>query len=60
MELFIALLVAALVIAAISRKRNPLKVCPTCKGTGVLRSGMWAGRYRPCPRCDRKGEISTR
>ncbi|MFG2072928.1 hypothetical protein [Nonomuraea maritima] len=60
-EAFIALVVIAYVVIAYgSRRRNPLKVCPACKGAGVLRSGMWAGRYRPCPRCNRKGKISTR
>ncbi|MGV9532451.1 hypothetical protein ACWDR9_02155 [Streptosporangium sandarakinum] len=60
MELLLALLIAALVVATVSRQRNPLKVCPTCKGAGVLPSGIWSKRYRPCPRCGRKGEISTR
>ncbi|MBT2232202.1 hypothetical protein [Nonomuraea sp. NEAU-A123] len=60
MELLIALLVAAVVVALISRNRNPLKVCPTCKGAGVLRSGVWSKRFRPCTRCGRKGEISAR
>ncbi|GGQ11326.1 hypothetical protein [Streptosporangium pseudovulgare] len=60
MELFLAFLVAALVVVAVSHQRNPLKVCPKCKGAGMLPSGIRSRRYRPCPRCGRKGEISTR
>jgi hypothetical protein len=60
MELLIALVVAGLVVAYISRKRNPLKVCKVCKGAGVLPSAVWSGRYRPCHGCNRKGEVRSR
>ncbi|GAA1690401.1 hypothetical protein GCM10009733_103250 [Nonomuraea maheshkhaliensis] len=60
MTLLIALLIAGLLVALISHKRNPIKVCPKCGGAGVLPSGVWSKRFRPCPRCGRKGEISAR
>ena len=37
--------------------RNYLSKCPKCKGSGTLKATWWSGRYRPCPRCGRKGEV---
>lgn len=59
MALLIALVVAYLVVAYISRQRNPFKRCSTCKGKGTLPSAVWSGRYRPCPKCNRSGEIKA-
>ena len=27
------------------------RVCPRCKGTGKVRSGIFSGRFQQCPRC---------
>lgn len=48
MELLTALLIAAIVVALISRNWNPLKVCPAHKGADVLRSGVWSRHFRLC------------
>lgn len=45
------------VYAAYDYVRNFLTKCPRCKGSGVLHSDNWPGRYRPCSRCGRKGEV---
>jgi len=43
--------------AAVDYIRHYLSKCPRCKGAGVLKSSIWSGQYRPCPRCNRKGEV---
>ncbi len=37
--------------------RHYLLKCPRCRGAGVLHSPNFPGKYRPCPRCGRKGEV---
>lgn len=43
---------------AVDYVRNYLSTCRKCKGTGVLRATFWSRQYRPCPRCNRSGEVS--
>ncbi|MEO3860848.1 hypothetical protein [Acrocarpospora sp. B8E8] len=50
--LFVAAVIFILYMSAI---RNPLRTCPRCKGAGTL-PALIPGRFRPCPRCGRKGE----
>ena len=59
---FFALLiaVAAVILLYLASARNPLTKCPRCSGKGVLSSGLLPWRYRPCPRCGRRGEIRGR
>jgi hypothetical protein len=34
-----------------------LKVCPKCKGAGVVHHWFFVWRFYPCPRCERKREV---
>lgn len=54
-----ALMIAAAVVVLlyIAGARNPLTKCWRCGGKGVLRSWVLPWRYRPCPRCGRRGEV---
>ncbi|MEU4225781.1 hypothetical protein AB0F17_15925 [Nonomuraea sp. NPDC026600] len=57
-----ALALAAAVVAVIylAGRRNPLKKCGRCGGRGMIRSWVLPWRFRPCPGCDRSGEIRAR
>jgi hypothetical protein len=59
MDLIITLVVVVIALFYFSGRRHPLMKCPTCKGSGVLYSGVLSHRYPPCPRCGRKGEINA-
>lgn len=57
-----ALLIAAAIAIALylAAARHPLTKCMRCGGRGVLRSWLLPWRFRPCPRCKRKGEVRGR
>lgn len=50
--------VVAIIAVWVSLARHPLRECRKCEGTGKVRSALIPGRYRPCPRCGRRGETS--
>jgi hypothetical protein len=52
-----ALLIALTVWVVADLIRHPFLTCPRCKGNRILRATFFGGRYRPCPRCGRSGEI---
>jgi len=51
------LLLALVVWIIADLVRHPFLACPKCHGERTLKAKIWPGRYRPCPRCDRSGEI---